>query len=426
MDHTSKIKVTNVTKIFGQHPSQAIKLLREGKSKQEILEMAGMTVGVNQVNFDIRSGETFVIMGLSGSGKSTLVRMFNRLIDPTEGEIYIDGEEIVGMNKEQLRDIRRKKVGMVFQKFGLFPHKNILKNVEFGLEVQGVPAKERTEKALNALELVELASYKDRYPDQLSGGMQQRVGLARALANDPDILLMDEAFSALDPLIRKDMQNELIRLQATMHKTIIFITHDLDEALRIGDRIAIMKDGSMIQIGTAEEILLQPANDYVRKFVEDVDLFKVLKASNIQERIHMFDINLGAEKALQEMQALQQSHIFAMNSKKEFIGVITLAELTTAMKEGKPLETILNRNLPSVKPETLLVDLPDLVLNSKYPITVIDNKNNCTGIITKERLLSAMSNNKDKLNHVITISKKVEKARSLIEPKITSIAKGAF
>ena len=426
MDHTSKIKVTNVTKIFGQHPSQAIKLLREGKSKQEILEMAGMTVGVNQVNFDIRSGETFVIMGLSGSGKSTLVRMFNRLIDPTEGEIYIDGEEIVGMNKEQLRDIRRKKVGMVFQKFGLFPHKNILKNVEFGLEVQGVPAKERTEKALNALELVELASYKDRYPDQLSGGMQQRVGLARALANDPDILLMDEAFSALDPLIRKDMQNELIRLQATMHKTIIFITHDLDEALRIGDRIAIMKDGSMIQIGTAEEILLQPANDYVRKFVEDVDLFKVLKASNIQERIHMFDINLGAEKALQEMQELQQSHIFAMNSKKEFIGVITLAELTTAMKEGKPLETILNRNLPSVKPETLLVDLPDLVLNSKYPITVIDNKNNCTGIITKERLLSAMSNNKDKLNHVITISKKVEKARSLIEPKITSIAKGAF
>jgi len=426
MDHTSKIKVTNVTKIFGQHPSQAIKLLREGKSKQEILEMVGMTVGVNQVNFDIRSGETFVIMGLSGSGKSTLVRMFNRLIDPTEGEIYIDGEEIVGMNKEQLRDIRRKKVGMVFQKFGLFPHKNILKNVEFGLEVQGVPAKERTEKALNALELVELASYKDRYPDQLSGGMQQRVGLARALANDPDILLMDEAFSALDPLIRKDMQNELIRLQATMHKTIIFITHDLDEALRIGDRIAIMKDGSMIQIGTAEEILLQPANDYVRKFVEDVDLFKVLKASNIQERIHMFDINLGAEKALQEMQELQQSHIFAMNSKKEFIGVITLAELTTAMKEGKPLETILNRNLPSVKPETLLVDLPDLVLNSKYPITVIDNKNNCTGIITKERLLSAMSNNKDKLNHVITISKKVEKARSLIEPKITSIAKGAF
>jgi glycine betaine/proline transport system ATP-binding protein len=423
---TIQLKISNVSKVFSSNPNKALDLLKEGKTKKEILDSTGMTVGVNQANFEVRAGETFVIMGLSGSGKSTLVRMLNRLIEPTVGEIFIDGIDIVKMNKQQLQEVRRKRVGMVFQKFALFPHKNILKNVEFGLEIQGVPAKERSEKALSALELVELSGYKACFPDQLSGGMQQRVGLARALANNPDILLMDEAFSALDPLIRKDMQEELIRLQKSMHKTIIFITHDLDEALRIGDRIALMKDGSIVQIGTPEEILLQPKDDYVKRFVEDVDLSKVIKASNIQERIKIFDIDQGAHTALQHMQELKKSHLFVTNKKKELMGVVTLSDLTRAVKEGKALEEILMRNYASVKPETLLVDLPDLLIKSKYPVAVIDNNNHFTGIITKERLLSAMSRNKENIHHIITLSRKAEIAKNIIEPKLTSVEKGVI
>ena len=226
----------------------------------------GATVGVYDVNFEVNEGEIFVIMGLSGSGKSTLIRLLNRLIEPSGGDIYIDGEDIAKMSKEELREVRRHKINMVFQSFGLFPHRTILENTEYGLEVRGVPKEERVAKAEKALANSGLLSFKDQYPDQLSGGMQQRVGLARALANDPEILLMDEAFSALDPLIRREMQDELLELQANVQKTIIFITHDLNEALRIGDRIALMKDGQIMQIGTGEEILTNPANQYVRDF----------------------------------------------------------------------------------------------------------------------------------------------------------------
>src|SRR5690625_1324456 len=236
----SGIKVNGLTKVFGRRPRQALKLLQEGLTKAEILERSGMTVGVNRANFEVKPGEIFVIMGLSGSGKSTLVRMLNRLVEPTVGEIFLDGKDIAKMNREDLRNVRRKKMSMVFQNFALLPHKTILQNTEFGLEIQGVNPKEREEKARTALELVGLKEYADMYPNELSGGMQQRVGLARALANDPDILLMDEAFSALDPLIRKDMQNELMELQQAVNKTIVFITHDLVEALRIADRIALM------------------------------------------------------------------------------------------------------------------------------------------------------------------------------------------
>src|SRR5699024_2885913 len=272
----SEIKVENLTKIFGKRPQQAMKYLEENKTKDDILKLTGMTVGVNRASFEVKSGEVFVIMGLSGSGKSTLVRMLNRLIEPTAGNVWLDEENVTKMNKDELRNMRRKKMSMVFQNFALLPHKTIQKNAEYGLEIQGIAKDERARKATEALELVGLGGYLDKYPNELSGGMQQRVGLARALANDPDILLMDEAFSALDPLIRKDMQDELLELQQRVRKTIIFITHDLDEALRIGDRIALMKDGSIVQIGTAEEILMDPANDYVERFVEDVDLAKVL------------------------------------------------------------------------------------------------------------------------------------------------------
>ena len=293
-----KIVVKDATKIFGKSSGRAIQLLKDGKSKSEILKATGATVGVKQVSFDVNEGEIFVIMGLSGSGKSTLVRMLNRLIDPTMGKILLDGKDIVQMNKEQLRDVRRKKIGMVFQNFALFPHKTIVENTEYGLEIQGVSKKERNEKAIESLRLVGLAGYEEQYPKQLSGGMQQRVGLARALANNPDILLMDEAFSALDPLIRKDMQNELLQLHHDMQKTIIFITHDLDEALRIGDRIALMKDGEIVQIGSPEEILMSPSNEYVERFVEDVDLSKVLTAGHIMKKADTVKVDRGPRVAL--------------------------------------------------------------------------------------------------------------------------------
>ena len=288
-----KIEVKDATKIFGKNSKRAAQLLSEGKTKEEVLKATGATVGVKNATFDVYDGEIFVIMGLSGSGKSTLVRLLNRLIDPTSGHILLDGEDIVQMNKEQLREVRRKKIGMVFQNFALFPHKTILSNTEYGLEIQGVSKEERQVKAKESLELVGLKGYEEQLPSQLSGGMQQRVGLARALANDPDILLMDEAFSALDPLIRKDMQDELLQLHNNMKKTIIFITHDLDEALRIGDRIALMKDGEIVQIGTPEEILMNPSNEYVERFVEDVDLSKVLTAAHIMKKADTVQVDRG-------------------------------------------------------------------------------------------------------------------------------------
>jgi glycine betaine/proline transport system ATP-binding protein len=260
-----KIVVEDLTKVFGKNPKLGIKLLKEGKSKAEILDKTGMTVGVNRVSFDVNAGEVFVIMGLSGSGKSTLIRLVNRLIEPSDGSIMIDGEDLSKMDKKKLIETRRKKLSMVFQNFGLFPHRTIIENTGYGLEIQGYEKSEIEEKSKRALELVGLKGYEDQYPNQLSGGMQQRVGLARALANDPDVLLMDEAFSALDPLIRKDMQDELLELQQSMKKTILFITHDLDEALKIGDRIALMKDGVIVQIGTPEEIMTNPSDDYVEK-----------------------------------------------------------------------------------------------------------------------------------------------------------------
>ncbi|MGO1712719.1 MAG: quaternary amine ABC transporter ATP-binding protein, partial [Senegalia sp. (in: firmicutes)] len=275
----SVVEVKDVYKIFGNKPKKAFPLLEKGMSKEEILKTTGNTVGINDASFSVEKDEFFVIMGLSGSGKSTLIRCLNRLIEPTQGEILIDGQDIA--DKDKLREIRRKKISMVFQNFGLFPHRNILSNVEYGLEVQDVEKEKRKAKAIEAIELVGLKGYEESMPDELSGGMKQRVGLARALANDPDILLMDEAFSALDPLIKKEMQDELLALQAKMHKTIIFITHDLDEALKLGDRIAVMKDGVIVQIGTSEDILTNPANDYVKEFVQDVDRSRVVTAEAI-------------------------------------------------------------------------------------------------------------------------------------------------
>lgn len=388
-----KIDVKNVTKIFGKHMKKASHLLSEGKTKQEILKATGSTVGVNQANFQVYDGEIFVIMGLSGSGKSTLVRMLNRLIEPTSGEILIDNENVTNISKDQLRQIRRKKISMVFQKFALLPHRTILQNTEYGLEIQGVDKGIRKEKALEALKLVGLEGYENQYPDQLSGGMQQRVGLARALANNPDILLMDEAFSALDPLIRKDMQDELLELHDSVGKTIVFITHDLDEALRIGDRIALMKDGNIVQIGTPEEILMSPSNEYVERFVEDVDFSKVLTAGHIMKRAETVQIEKGPRVALTLMKNLGISSIYVVDKKNHLLGAVTAPMAREAFDQGISLHEVINRDITTVPKETLLIDMFDAVSSAVIPIAVVDEHRRMKGIVIKGALIGALAGN---------------------------------
>ena len=277
----SKIEIKNVYKIFGNNPQSVMPMVKDGANKEEVLEQTGHTVGLDNVSLNIEEGETFVCMGLSGSGKSTLIRHLNRLIDPTDGEILVEGTNVMSFNKEQLIDFRRHKMSMVFQRFGLFPHKTVLQNVGYGLEMQGKPEDERDRTAMEKIEAVGLSGFENQFPNQLSGGMQQRVGLARALATDSDIMLMDEAFSALDPLIRSDMQKQLLDLQSELKKTIVFITHDLDESLRLGDHIGILNAGKLVQVGTPVEIIMNPADDYVEAFVKDVNRAKVIKAKVI-------------------------------------------------------------------------------------------------------------------------------------------------
>ncbi|GKV56886.1 glycine betaine transport ATP-binding protein OpuAA [Sporosarcina sp. NCCP-2222] len=398
-----KIEVRNVSKIFGKNSKRASQLLNEGKSKAEILKQTGTTVGVKNASFDVYDGEIFVIMGLSGSGKSTLVRMFNRLIEPTAGEIRIDGDDIVRMNKEQLRNVRRKKIGMVFQNFALFPHKTILENTEYGLEIQGTAKAERQERAKESLRLVGLAGYEDQYPNQLSGGMQQRVGLARALANDPDILLMDEAFSALDPLIRKDMQDELLQLHHDMGKTIIFITHDLDEALRIGDRIALMKDGDIVQIGTPEEILMSPSNEYVEKFVEDVDLSKVLTAGHIMKKADTVQVDRGPRVALRLMKQLRISSIYVVDKGNRLLGAVTAQDTVAASESGASLEEVLIKDVPTTSSDTVLTELFDTVSTTTIPMAVVDERNHLEGIIIRGAMIGALAGDGQFINDSRTI-----------------------
>ena len=282
----SKIEINNVYKIFGNNPKSVLPMVKEGSTKDEILEKTGHTVGLDNVSLKIEEGETFVCMGLSGSGKSTLIRHLNRLIDPTDGEILVEGTNVMSLDKEKLIEFRRHKMSMVFQRFGLFPHKTVLQNVGYGLEMQGKAEDERNKISMEKIDAVGLNGFENQYPNQLSGGMQQRVGLARALATDTDIMLMDEAFSALDPLIRSDMQKQLIDLQSELKKTIVFITHDLDESLRLGDHIGILNSGKLVQVGTPEEIIMNPADDYVKAFVKDVNRAKVIKAKIIMKNLN--------------------------------------------------------------------------------------------------------------------------------------------
>jgi len=389
------LEAKRLTKIFGSDPKKVIPLLDKGLSKEKILAETNMTVGVNQADFAIEEGQIFVIMGLSGSGKSTLVRLLNRLIEPTLGEVLFRGKDILSMSAEELRQFRRKNVGMVFQKFALFPHRTVIQNIEFGLEVQGINKKERREMAMQALELVGLKGWENSYPDQLSGGMQQRVGLARGLANDPDVLLMDEAFSALDPLIRKDMQDELVELQAKMKKTIVFITHDLNEALRIGDKIALMRDGSIVQIGTPEEILMQPANKYVERFVEDVDLSKVLTASHVMIKPETITLERGPRVALQLMRSRGISNLYVVDKSMHLLGVITAEDAAEAIKTGQSLEEVMLKDVPTLSPDTVINDIFETISNTKVPISIIDDSGRLKGIVVRGAVLAALSGNND-------------------------------
>lgn len=387
------LEVKHLSKIFGKRQKAALEMVKAGKSKSEIFKKTGATVGVYDASFEVKEGEIFVIMGLSGSGKSTLVRMLNRLIEPSTGSILLGGKDISTMSAEQLREVRRHDINMVFQSFALFPHKTILENTEFGLELRGVPKEKRQELAERALDNSGLLDFKDQYSDQLSGGMQQRVGLARALANSPKILLMDEAFSALDPLIRREMQDELLDLQDSMKQTIIFISHDLNEALRIGDRIALMKDGQIMQIGTGEEILTNPANDFVREFVEDVDRSKVLTAQNIMIKPLTTTIELdGPQVALNRMHNEEVSMLMATNRRRQLVGSLTADAAIEARKKGLPLSEVIDRDVRTVSKDTVITDIMPLIYDSSAPIAVTDDDNRLLGVVIRGRVIEALAN----------------------------------
>lgn len=387
---TVKVKVENLTKIFGPNPKAVLEKVKRGISKKRILEETGHTVGVYNVSFEVSEGETFVIMGLSGSGKSTLIRCLNLLNIPTEGKIYIDGENIVDYNKKELMELRQRKLAMVFQHFGLLTHRSVIANVEYGLEVRGVPKKERREIAMKALATVGLEGWEDKMPSELSGGMQQRVGLARALANDPDILLMDEPFSALDPLIRREMQYELLDIQAKLKKTIIFITHDVNEAFKIGDRVAVMKDGKIEQIGAPEEIISSPKNQYIEEFIKDIDRTKVLQAKNIMFKPSaLVSLKDGPRVAIRVMESHGISSVFVVDAERKLQGIVTIDDAIRAAKESKTLKDILRNDYYTTDAETYVQDLIPMATDTKFPIAVVDENNRLLGIIVRVSVLSS-------------------------------------
>ncbi|KTA91624.1 glycine/betaine ABC transporter ATP-binding protein [Aeromonas salmonicida subsp. smithia] len=391
---TVKLEVKSLYKIFGEQPEKVFKLLEKGHDRASILKKTGQTLGVHGVDLAIHEGEIFVVMGLSGSGKSTLVRLFNRLIEPTRGQVLIDGEDIAAISDSELRQVRRKKISMVFQSFALMPHLSVLENAAFGLELAGVPLLERQESARQALNQVGLGQWVDSFPDALSGGMKQRVGLARALANDPDILLMDEAFSALDPLIRTEMQDELLKLQASHQRTIVFISHDLDEAMRIGDRIAIMQDGQVIQVGTPDEILSQPANDYVRAFFRGVDLANVFSARDIVSRKQMPLIKKrttdGPGNALRQLKDQEREFGYVVDRSRRFLGVVSVESLGQAVKNKGSLEQALLADIQPILGDTSLNELISQVASAPCQVPVVEEDGTYLGLISKANLLNTL------------------------------------
>jgi len=380
-DEQDKLVVENLYKVFGPEPDRAFELLKQGRGKNEILKETGLTIGVQDTSFSVKSGEIFVVMGLSGSGKSTLVRMLNRLIEPSRGEIAIDGEKITQADAETVRDIRLRKMAMVFQHFALFPHMTVLQNVAYGLKIQGMGDEERRDKAMQALEQVGLDAWANSPPSSLSGGMQQRVGLARGLAVDPEILLMDEPFSALDPLIRRDMQSELLELQQRVRKTIVFITHDLNEALILGDRIAIMKEGRFVQVGTPQDIVAKPADEYVAAFTQDIDRGRVFTAEYIMEESGALSLDADAPKtALEKMKKLDRDALYVLDDGK-IAGIVTYGDVAELSEEStNGLKSVLRESYPSVDPGKLLYEIYDECSNG-VPVAVINGDGEFKGVV---------------------------------------------
>ncbi|BDZ64562.1 quaternary amine ABC transporter ATP-binding protein [Agromyces mangrovi Wang et al. 2018] len=391
-DESPALEVRNLFKFFGRRPGEAVQRLRDGATRDELAGLG--TAAVIDADFDVRRGEIFVVMGLSGSGKSTLIRTLNGLLEPTSGSITVAGERISGISPKRLRDVRRRRISMVFQHFALLPHRTVLDNAAYALEVQGVPLAERTQRARTVLERVGLAGWEDKLPDELSGGMKQRVGLARALAADTDILLMDEAFSALDPLIRREMQEQLVELQQELGKTIVFITHDLNEAMFLGDRIAVMRDGRIVQLGTAEEILTDPADDYVAQFVQDVDRARVLTASNVMEKARaVMSASAGPRHALRIMRDLQTSVVYVVGGGRRLLGIVRDREVLKLVRDGvHSLDSAIRDDYPVVGPDELLSDLLGTSVESDLPIAVVDDQQRLVGVVPRVTLLAALGN----------------------------------
>lgn len=392
---TEKVVVKNLYKIFGPEPQRGIKLIEEGLNKEEIFEKTGLTIGVREASFTINAGEIFVVMGLSGSGKSTLVRMLNRLIEPTAGDIYVDGENVAGMGRKKLIELRRHHMSMVFQSFALMPHLTVLQNAAFGLDVAGIDKKQREARAMDALDQVGLKPYAQCFPRELSGGMQQRVGLARALAQDPDIMLMDEAFSALDPLIRNEMQDELLKLQEERERTVVFISHDLHEAMRIGDRIAMMEGGRIVQVGTPDEILKNPADKYVKSFFRGVDPTTVFAAKDIARKsqltLRWYKGESAPRAALEQLREEEREFGYVISHKSRFMGVVSVASLEAAMRRDEhSLDAALLDGAEPVPADTPLQELLTLVRKYDFPVPVVDEDNIYMGVISKNAFLETL------------------------------------
>lgn len=392
-----QVVVRNLYKIFGNKPDVAMQMLMEGKHKDDVLKQTGQVVGVQDANFTINKGEIFVIMGLSGSGKSTLIRLLNRLIEPTSGNVVIDGKDVAAMTKGELLGTRRKNMSMVFQSFALMPHRTVLANAAFGLEISGVGKTQREARAMEVLEQVGLGPFAAKYPAQLSGGMQQRVGLARALATDPSVLLMDEAFSALDPLRRTEMQDVLIKLQREQQRTVIFVSHDLDEALRIGDRICIMEGGRVVQVGTSDDILQNPADDYVRAFFKGVDTTKYMTADQVamKEQVTIFDrpeeLTRGFAAALERMKIYDREFGVVLDQNHRVLGVVSADSLVKCCADsGKSLQDAMLPNVSAVNGDVPIDDLIRMSINNRVPIPVVDGDGRYLGAVTRTALLSKL------------------------------------
>jgi glycine betaine/proline transport system ATP-binding protein len=391
---TDKVVVKNLYKIFGPKPQQAMDMLRQGMEKDEIFRQTGQVVGVQDANFSVREGEVFVLMGLSGSGKSTLIRLLNRLVQPTHGQVLVGGQDVAGMGNRELVDLRRKDMAMVFQSFALLPHMTVLRNTAFGLEVAGVDRKTRERRAFEVLDQVGLRAFAHKRPDDRSGGMQQRVGLARALAVDPTLMLMDEAFSALDPLKRTEMQELLLQLQREQQRTIIFVSHDLDEAFRIGNRIAIMKGGTIVQIGAPDEILRHPGDAYVEAFFKGVDVKKYLLARDLARMDIVPILRAGADGAADLAQAMGQlrqahsQHALVLDAQGRLQGMVSRDSLQTALESSAP--GLPDALLPAITPALESMNLNHLigqVVACDGPLPVVDDTGVCLGVVTQTMLL---------------------------------------